>query len=149
MARRAHDDVAARLHLDRRIADLRLTAILLRPEPDGDGWAWDANGHLTDNRTDHAACHATIITTQAHPDMAAAIDAVRDVARRFGASRPDPGTAPTRLRLSTAAHPPQPGWADELAEQAARLCLHLPPSDEDTEPGAVGDGTPLADRTAG
>jgi len=138
MARRAHDDVTQRLHLDQRLADLRLTDILLRPEPDGHAWRWHANGHLTDTRTGPAACHATIITTEAHTDMAAAIDAVRDVARRFGASRPDPATA-TRLRLSTAVHPAHPDWADEMAEQAARLRLHLPAADEPTEPAAVGD----------
>ncbi len=116
MARRAHDDVAARLHLDRRMADLRLTDILLRPEPDGDGWAWHANGHLTDTRTGPGACHATIITTQAHPDMAAAIDAVRDVARRFAASRPDPRD---RTHTASAIHR-RASAAAELGRRAGR-----------------------------
>ncbi len=145
MARRAHDDVAARLHLDQRLADLRLTDILLRPEPDGHAWRWHANGHLTDTRPGPGTCHATIITTEAHPSMAAAIDAVRDVARRLGASRPDPGAAATRLWLSTAVHPSRPDWADEMAEQAARLCLRVPTPDEAAEP-AGGDGAALTGR---
>ena len=144
MARRAHGDVAARLDLDRRLADLRLTDILLRPQPDGDGWVWHANGHLTDTRP--GGCHATIITTEAHPSMAAAIDAVRDVARRFGASRPGPGAAATRLRLCTAVHPSRPEWVEEMAEQAARLCLHLATPDGATEPATAADCAALAGR---
>ena len=76
--------------------------------------------------------------------MAAAIDAVRDVARRFGASRPDPGAPTTLVRLSTAVHPSSPDGADEMAEQAAPLCLRLPAPDEPTE-HAVGVRTPLVD----
>jgi hypothetical protein len=133
MARRAHDDVAARLGLDHALADLRLTEILLRPEPasanpdtDCTTWQWHANGHLADHRTGPDACHATIVTTRPHPSMAAAIDAIREVARSFGASRPDPGAPATLLRLWTPTHPPLSAWADEMLAQAARLCLRLP-----------------------
>jgi len=152
MARRAHDDVAARLDLDQQLTDLRLTDIMLRPQPDhpapdrpapdAQAWVWHASGQLTDTRP--GGCHATIVTTEAHASMAAAIDAVRDVARRFGASRPDPAAAPTRLRLCTAAYPARPQWVEEMAAQAARLCLHLGPPEAATEP--ADDGVALAGR---
>ncbi len=81
MLRRAHADVAARLGRDQRLPDLRLTEVVLRPDHTDHGWAWHALGHLTDQRGGPAACHATVITSHPHPSMAAAIDAVRELAR--------------------------------------------------------------------
>jgi len=153
MARRAHGDVAARLGRDHTLADLRLTEVLRRPEPahggndngsDGGGWVWHATGHLTDTRTGPGACQATIVTTQPHPSMGAAIDAVREVARGAGAARPDPGAPATLLRLWTPNHPPVAGWAEEMAAHAARLCLRLPAPLAATEAGASEDAAPTA-----
>jgi hypothetical protein len=151
MAHRAHSDVTARLDRDHTLADLRLTEVLLRPEPDNrntdgdiDAWVWHATGHLTDTRTGPGACHATIVTTQPHPSTGAAIDAVREVARRFGASRPDPGTPATLLQLWTQQHPPLAAWAEEMAAHAARLCLRLPATLPATEAAAGEDTAPPA-----
>ncbi len=138
MARRVHTDVAERLHLDPRSPDLRLTDVILRPERAGDDWVWHGIGHLTDQRGGVGGCHATLITSHPHPSMAAAIDAVRDVARRWGASRPDPAAA-VLLRLSARAEPPSPRWQDQLAQQAARLRMRLPAPSTPDNAAAPGD----------
>jgi hypothetical protein len=150
MSRRAHDDVTARLGRDHTLADLRLTEILLRPEPvnddrdsdDDGGWVWHATGHLTDTRTGPGACHAT--TAQPHPRMGAAIDAVREVARGAGASRPGPGAPATLLRLWTPTHPVPAAWAEEMTAHAARLCMRLPAPLDPTESPAGEDTAPTA-----
>jgi len=149
MLRRAHQDVASRLHLDQRLPDLRLAEVVLRPEATSQGWVWHALGHLTDQRSGANDCHATVITSHPHPGMAAAIDAVREMARTCNASRPDPGDPPTLLRLApptrTAADP-DPGWATDVAEHAARLRLRLPEPDAQPDPEA--DGAPAGARVA-
>ncbi len=138
MLRRAHHDVTARLRLDQRLPDLRLTEVVLRPEHSDHGWVWHAIGHLADQRTGaDAACHATVITSHPHPGMGAAIDAVRDLARHCNASRPDPGDPPALLRLAAPTgtpHAPDPAWTTQVAEQATRLRMRLP------HPPAPADG---------
>jgi hypothetical protein len=130
MLRRAHHDVAARLRIDQRLPDLRLTEVVLRPDHTDHGWVWHAIGHLADQRADaDAACQVTVITSHPHPSMGAAIDAVRDLARHCNASRPDPGDPAALLRLAAptgALHTPDPAWTTQVAEQAARLRLRLP-----------------------
>jgi len=120
MARHAHTDVAARLHLDQRAPDLRLTAITLQPEPAGHEWTWHATADLADRRAE-ATGQLTARTTGPHPDMAAAIDAVREIARAVTASRPDPGAPTAVLRLAAHVAEPLAEWLDELDSHAARL----------------------------
>jgi len=148
MLRRARHDVAARLGRDQRLPDLRLTEVVLRPDHTDHGWAWHALGHLTDQRGRANACHATVITSHPHPSMAGAIDAVRELARHWHASRPDPGDPATLLRLAA---PPvaltgtalDPGWAVEVADQAARLRMRLAEPDTTTgQPAAAPAPTP-------
>ena len=147
MTRRAHTDVAERLHLDPRGPDLRLTEVILRPDRAGDDWVWHGIGHLTDQRGRVGGCHATLITSHPHPSIAAAIDAIGDVARRWGASRPDPAATAVLLRLSATAEPPAPSGGTNRPNRrrgCACACPHHPHPTTPRHPATTMPAPPTA-----